>query len=142
MILAPDDVGDPGVQVVDGDREVVQGRTVGPGDHRVIEVDVGKAGRPSDHVVDHGRARVGHPQPDCPCLFGGTPEAPLGARTVLERPNLLGGGAGVVGVSALEQAVQRLLMAIGLLALKDRALVPIQSQPPQRVEDLLHVLGR
>jgi len=33
-------------------------------------------------------------------------------------------------------------MALGALGLEDRPLVPVQLQPAQRVEDLLHVLRR
>ena len=41
-----------------------------------------------------------------------------------------------------EQLRQHLAVALGALGLEDRPLVPVEPEPPQRVEDLLHVLGR
>ena len=45
-------------------------------------------------------------------------------------------------MAALQQAPQELPVALRALRLKDRALVPVEVQPPERVEDLLDVLRR
>ena len=63
MILAADDVRDPGVEVVDGDREVVEGAAVGARDHRVVQrARSANARLAADEVVDDRRALVGDAQ--------------------------------------------------------------------------------
>ncbi len=80
MILAPDDVRDARVQVVDRDREVVEHRPVGAGDHGIVEMDVLEARLTADGVVDDRRALVGHAQTNRrPVGLGLTPEPPVGA---------------------------------------------------------------
>ena len=64
VVLAAHDVRDAGVEVVDGDGEVVEDAAVGAGDHRVVEVHVGERRVAADEVVDDGRALVGDAQPD------------------------------------------------------------------------------
>ena len=46
-----------------------------------------------------------------------------------------------VGVALVEQLLEHLLVALGARDLADRALVVVEPQPAQRVEDLLDVLG-
>ena len=62
MVLAADDVRDVRVEVVDGDREVVEDAAVGARDDRVVEVHVGEGRVAADDVVHDGRALVGHAQ--------------------------------------------------------------------------------
>ena len=62
MVLAADDVRDLGVEVVDGDREVVEDAAVGPGDDGVVHVHVLEGGVAADEVVHDGLALVGHAQ--------------------------------------------------------------------------------
>ena len=60
VVLAAHHVGDPGVEVIDGDGEVVERRAVGAGDDRIVEVGVREAGLAADHVVDERLAVVGN----------------------------------------------------------------------------------
>ncbi len=63
VVLAAHDVRDPHVGVVDGDREVVERRAIGAGDHEVVEQPVLEGGLAADHVPHDGLALVGHAQP-------------------------------------------------------------------------------
>ena len=63
MVLAAHDVGDARVEIIDGDRQVVHRGPVRAGDHRVVQVLVGKLGLAADNVAD-GRLAVGDAQPD------------------------------------------------------------------------------
>ena len=62
VVLAAHDVRDAGVEVVDGDGEVVEDAAVGAGDDGVVEVHVGERRVAADEVVDDGRALVGDAQ--------------------------------------------------------------------------------
>jgi hypothetical protein len=62
VVGAADDVRDAGVEVVDDDRQVVDGRAVGAGDHEVVHQAVLERALAADHVAHHGRALVGDPQ--------------------------------------------------------------------------------
>ena len=135
-------MGDPGIEVVDRDGEVVQRRAVGAGDHRIIHVGVGEARLAADDVVDERLAVAGHAQPDRARRLGLAAESPLGAVAVLERADVIGGGVGVIGVAAVEQLPERFGMARGAVGLEDRTLVEVQVEPAEGVEDLLHVLRR
>ena len=88
------------------------------------------------------RALVGHAQPHRALGLGLAAEAALGAVLRLVGLDVVGGRARAVGVAGLEQRLQRLAVALGALGLQDRALVPVELQPAQRVEDLLDVLRR
>ena len=66
VILATHHMGDPGIEIVDRDGEVVEHRAVRPRDDRIIEVDVLKAGVPPDRVADNRRTALGHPQANGP----------------------------------------------------------------------------
>jgi hypothetical protein len=77
VVLSPDHVRDPGVQVVHRDGEVVQDRPVSPGDYRVIHVGVGKPGLAPNDVVHHGLALVRDAEPDRTGGFGLAAEAPF-----------------------------------------------------------------
>ena len=62
MVGAADDVGDAGVEVVDDDGEVVDGRAVGAGDHEVVLQGVLELALAADDVADDGDALVGDAQ--------------------------------------------------------------------------------
>ena len=71
----------------------------------------------------------------------GVPRKPaVGAVLGLVALHVVGGGARVVGVAVGDQLLERLGVAGGALGLEDRALVPVELQPAQGVEDLLDVL--
>ena len=142
VVLAADDVRDLGVEVVDRDREVVEHRAVGAGDHRIVEAGVGKRGVAADHVVDDRLALVGHVQADRAVGLGLAAEAAVGAVGGLERLDVVAGRAGAIGVAGVQQLGERLAGGDRALGLEDRPLVPVEVQPAQRVEDLLDVLRR
>ena len=111
VVLAADDVGDPGIEVVDGHREVVDRSTVGAGDDGVVLVGVGKRDLAADRrrAHHHRVAVVGDAQADGAVRpLGLAAEAALGAVALLERLDVLGGGVrGAVGVPVGEQLGQR-----------------------------------
>ena len=142
MVVAADHVGDPHLGVVDGDREVVEDAAVAAGDDEVVVAAVGEGDRAADQVLDHGLAVVGHPQADRRALVidGLSAVAPVGAVLGLPGLDLLGGRRVAVRGAGLEQPGQRGLVLLGPRDLGERALVPVELQPAQRVEDLLDVL--
>ena len=114
VVLAAHDLRDAHVAVVDRDREVVERAAVGAADHEVVDRRVREADVAADLVVDDGLALVRHPQ----------------AHRALV----------LVGVPAGEQLLDRRGVRRGPLGLRDRPLVPVELEPAQGVEDLLHVL--
>ena len=141
VILAAHDVGDGGVEVVDRDGEVVEDGQVRSGDHRVVEMDVGERRVAADEVVHDGRAIVGHAQAHRALGFDHAAKPAVGAMLGLVGVDLGLRGRAAVRVALVEELRQNLLMAIGARHLADRALVVVDLQPAQRVEDLLDVLG-
>jgi hypothetical protein len=142
MVLAPHDVRDGGVEIVDRDGEVVEHRAVRPGDHGVVEMEVLEARVPTDHVVDDRRPLVAHAQAHRAVGLALAAEAALGAVLLLVGLHVLGGGVRAVGAAGPEQRLEHLAVALGALGLQDRTLVPVELQPRERIEDLLDVLGR
>src|SRR5437588_1056158 len=111
MIVATNHVGDPGVHIIDGDREVVENTAVDAGDHRVVEMGVVGANLAQDHVVYDGLARVGHAQPDGTFVLGHAPKSSLGAVGRLVGPDVLSGSGGSIGVAVGQQRLERLAVA-------------------------------
>src|SRR3954451_9708352 len=141
VVLAADDVRDLGVGVVDGDREVVENRPVRAGDHGVVEVDVAERRLAADEVVDDGLALVRHAQAHGAVALRLAAEAAVGAVLGLPRLDVGAGRGGAVGAALVEELLQHLLVAVAAAHLRDRALVPVDLEPVQGVEDLLDVLG-
>jgi hypothetical protein len=108
-------VRDAHVAVVDRHGEVVERAAVRPLDHEVLDRRVGVR-----HVAEHG---------------------------VLERDLTLlrhaeaHGALVLVGVAVVEQLPHRRRVRVAPLPLRQRALVPIELEPAERVEDQLDVLG-
>ena len=142
MVVAADDVGDPHLGVVDGDREVVEDAAVAAGDDEVVVAAVGEGDRAADQVLDDRLALVGHPQADRRPRVVDRLAAVAAVGAVLGLPglDLLGGRRVAVGGAGLEQPRERGLVALAARDLGDRPLVPVELQPAQRVEDLLDVL--
>ncbi len=140
VVLAAHDVRDVRVEVVDGDGEVVEDAAVGARDDRVVEVHVGERRVAADEVVDDGRAVVGHAQAHRARLLGVAAKPALGAVLGLVGVDLGLRRGGAVGMALVEQLGEHLLVAIAARDLADRALVVVELQPAQRVEDLLDVL--
>ena len=80
MVGAADDVGDAGVEVVDDDRRVVDGRAVGAGDHEVVLQGVLELALAADDVADDGDAVVGDAQADGALPLVGPAEAAVAVR--------------------------------------------------------------
>ena len=64
VVLAAHDVGDAGVEVVDGHREVVDRGAIRPGDDGVVLVGIGEGDLAAHDVAHHGLSGVGDPQAD------------------------------------------------------------------------------
>ena len=62
MVLAAHHVRDAGVEVIDRDGEVIEHRSVGAGDHGIVEVEVLEASVAADDVVYDGGALSGDSQ--------------------------------------------------------------------------------
>ncbi len=141
VVVAADHVGDPHVGVVDGDREVVEDGTVRAGDHGVVLESVLEADLAADRVGDDGLPLVRDAQADRGVrgVGGLSPVALIGAR-LAEGLDVSARCGVAVGVARLEQLRQPFGVALGPLVLADRALVPVELEPAQRVEDLGDVL--
>ena len=160
QVLAPDDVGDGHVDVVEHRREVVGGDAVGPQDDEVGQGVVVEDDRAPDQVLDHRLALVGEPEADRrlaplglvgPHLVGaqvaavavvaGREAGGLGRLAALLQ--LLGGAVAEVGVALRDQGVDRGVVAVQALGLHVRpvgaalevALVPVEAEPAQPVDD-------
>ena len=131
---------DAGVEVVYRHGEVVEHRPVRPRDHTVIHAGVWEACLADDQVVDDRLGGIGHVQSHCPSLLLLAAEAAIGSVLCLERPDVISRGVRVVGVPAAQQLLEYLGVTRSALGLEDRALVPVQPEPAQCVEDLLDVL--
>ena len=93
MVVAPDDVGDAHVVIVDHHREHVGRIAVAAQKHEIVEVLVLPDHAALDLVLDHGFACLRRPQPDCGLDisggFGGIAVAP---HPVIEPGATLGAG--------------------------------------------------
>ena len=139
VVGAADHVGDAGVEVVDHHGQVVDRRAVGAGDHEVVHQAVLERALAADHVAHDGRALVGHPQPDGALALVLAAEAGVAVGR-LEGLDLLGTRGGAVGVTAGDQLLDDLGVAVAALGLEDGVAVPVELEPAQRLEDLLDVL--
>ena len=135
---------DPHVGVVDGDREVVEHRCRRRGRSR-SRPEAAFANRTSPRIRSSTtvspssgtRRRTAAPSASSAAL------APVAGVAVLLLP-----GADVVGggrcpgrpLPASTSSLERARVALGPLGLAQRALVPVELEPAQRVEDLLDVL--
>ena len=140
VVVAPDHVGDPHVGVVDRDGEVVENRAIAASDHEVVLGLIGKAHLASDLVGNNGVALIRYPEAHCRLgIVGGLAAVAAIAALLLPRGDVITGRRVAIRRSRLEQPLERLAMAIGTLVLADRALVPVELEPAQGVEDLLDV---
>ena len=133
--------GDPHIGVVHRDREVVEDRSIAASDYEVVGGLVREADLSADLVGDHGVAVIRDPEPDGRArIVRGLPAVAAIAVLLLPGRDVLAGRRVAVGRARLEQLLERLAMAIGTLGLAHRALVPVELEPAQRVQDLLDVL--
>src|SRR5581483_2938342 len=85
---------------------------------------------------------VGNAKPDRGTGLGARLAAVAGAPMgLLPRPDVGGRRRVVVGAALLQELVKTLRVPLPPLELAHRPLVPVELEPPQRVEDLLDVLG-
>jgi len=115
VVLAAHDVRDAGVEIVDRDREVVQNRAVGAGDHGIVHVLVGEPGLASDHVVEHRLPVVGDAQPNGALCLRLAAEAALVTVFLLVGLHGLSGRRAPVGRTCVEQLPERLRVPIRAL---------------------------
>src|SRR6185369_16142563 len=82
-----------------------------------------------------------HPEAHRGAWFvAGLPSVARATVILLPGTYILGGRRIEVGVAALDQLTDPFAVAPAALVLAQRPLVPVELQPPQGVEDLLHVL--
>ncbi len=157
VVVAADDVRDAHVPVIDDDAEIVGWRTVGAGDHQVVELAVGDLDAPLDEVVpgddsvhriaetdnrlDPGRrlrqalARLRPPAAVVTRL------ATLFALLRAQAVELVGLHVAMVGGAGGEHFGDHLPITRHALCLVERALVVREPEPLHAVEDRLHGLG-
>ena len=163
QVLAADHVGDPHRRVVDRVDQRVEGLPRGPDDHEVRH-RAGPEGHVAADQVGEGDVLIGHPHPQHRLAALG-PErglllrrqvavvvvvAQLGVAPGRAMPglDLLVAGEGLVGEAGRQQVlghlqVQRpaLALAVRLVRTTDaRALVVVQAQPAEGVDDLVEAL--
>ncbi len=123
QVLAPDDVGDPQVRVVDGvGQQEARGVVAPPPDHEVLDVGVVEGDVAPDEVPDLRRA-LGHAD--------GHAEAGLQGRArhlVLVVVDQVGGTVG-------QQLLAGGAVEVPPVGLVDRALVPVDAQPLEGLEN-------
>ena len=142
VVRAAHDMRDAGVVVVDHDGEVVDRRAVGARDHEVVLQDVLERALAADDVVDDRRALVGHPQAHGALALVLAAEAAV-AVGLLEGLDLARGRPSCGTPARSRAAAGRPRRgASAFVGLVDRALVPVDPEPLEAVEDQLDVLGR
>ena len=148
MIVAPDDVGDAHVVVVDHDRQHVGRVAVAAQQHEIVEVLVLPDHAALDLVLDHGLAGLRRLEADGRLHAGrrfrgiAVPPHPvieaglaLGAGFFAHRSQLLRRGVAAIGLAAGEQLLGDLAVAGGAAELVDDVAVPIELEPIQAIED-------
>src|SRR5690606_2452140 len=155
QVLTAGDMGDPVVDVVGGRGQVVGRGPVGAQDDEVVDV-LGLEADPTPHqIVEDHRAVLGDGETDGalgPLLVGSADVMPgvlaLGLSLLPQCFQLLGGSVVEVGGARLDQgtghlavAIESVGLAVGAMRPTDaRALVPVEPEPEDRVEDLVLVL--
>src|SRR4030095_278591 len=146
MIVAADDVGDPHRDVVDDDAEIVRGRSVRADQDPVVELAVLERDRTVDEIVHDSGPFDGYPQAQGAGVETPVATAPGVAECLapLLRGRALAGQElgrtiAVVGASGSKQPLGVLAVgreALGLaIARRRRSLVPVETEPPERVDD-------
>ena len=149
QVLAPDDVGDPGVGVVDGVGQVEDRGPRRAHDHEVGDRAPGDGDLAPDDVGERADAVVGCPEPDRPGPALPRPLRPFVGRQVAAVPvvagvggpgrlaglvaggDLLLGAEALVGGAALEELPGRVEVAVEAVGLEVGPLVPVEAEPPQ-----------
>ena len=148
MVVATDHVGDVHVVVVDHHRQHVGRRAVAPQQDHVVQVGIGHGDAALDQILDHRLALARRLEPDdrvdAGRRVGRIPVAPaavvthrpaVGARLLAHRLQFFGRGVAAVGVSGGQQLLGHLAMPVGPRELGHRLAVPVQTQPPQTLQD-------
>ena len=164
-VLPPNHVGDPEVDVVDRARQVIGGGPVGSEDHEIVHLDVVETHLATNDVGEPGLTRSRHRETnrcvlarrEAPDRLGGLhPETAVVGRgpTVLlrlgtELVQLLGRREAVIRLALGEKPLHDLAVPVETFALPIRlvgtaegdALIPVETQPPQPVDDVIRELG-
>ena len=154
MVVAADDVRDAHVEIVDHHAEVVRRHAVGSQEHEVVELAVRELDGSLHQVVPGDaalfrRAKAHHRLParrrhEAARFRALGPPASvvlrlLAARRLLlaQRFELLARHVVVISVAGADQLVGHLPVACEALHLEERALVPVDAEPTQAVDDRL-----
>ena len=151
MVVPADDVGDPHVDVVNGDAEIIGRGAVRADDHHVVELIVLKGDGSGQEVFHHGLALVRRAEAKAKRLgrvrVVAAPAAavvlgrfPLGARLLAHLLDFIGGAGAAVGRSRLEHPARRPGVHLHPLGLAVGPLVPVEAEPFERLEDCTVVL--
>ena len=148
MIVAPDDMGDAHVVIVNHDREHVGRVAVAAQKHEIVEVLVLPDHAALHLILDHGLAGLLRLQADGRLDAGRrfrrvavTPHsiieagAALGASLLAHRGEFLGAGVAAIGLAGSEQLLGHLAVAGGAAELVGDVAVPIELEPLQAIED-------
>jgi hypothetical protein len=121
---------------------VVERGAVAARDHQVVLETVLKAHLAADQVLDHRLAVVRgvqtHRGPRLVAMLAAIADARI---LGLPGPDLIRRRGIAVGPTGGEQLADPLRVALAALELTHRALVPVELEPAQRIEDLLDVLA-
>ena len=138
---------DAHVVVIDGVSEMEGRRAVAPPDHEILERLVREVHPASHDVLDDGLALVTaakphhHPRPVAHvALTRPSVIADRQPRFVAKTLNVVACEVAVVGVTRRDQALNGLVVPVAPLRLEHRPDIPVESQPPQRLDDRIDVL--
>jgi hypothetical protein len=152
QVLSPDDVRDRHLDVVDRVGEEEQRRAVRADDHEVGNGRPLDADLSPDDVAEGAGAVVGRPEPERPRAALGAERgtlvgievaavavvaggAPGGAGSLVARSHLFFCAVALIGAALGEEPTGGGVVPVGAGALEDRAFVPVESQPRERVLD-------
>jgi hypothetical protein len=145
VVVPPDHVGDPHVDVVDDHHEVVRGRAVAAGQDEILQLAVVERDLPFDDI-GHRRASRRHEKADRVGAVDVAPDVLPAAAVVLRRfagrhlylaPlfEFLRRAGAAVRLSGLQQLVKLRAVEIGAFALEERPFVPGEAEPLHPVEN-------
>src|SRR5690606_23886917 len=151
VIVAADDVRDPHLDVVRNDGKVVDRRAVGSDDDEIVDLGVTEPGLAMDGIVPEHLA-LGHTEADGVGLACGGPlfrdpriDVPAAPIVAVDSPahlsslaaclQFFGRAETPVSPAGTEQRLGVAPVALETVRLMIGALVPVEPQPPQAVED-------
>ncbi len=152
MVVAANDMGNPHVPIIHHHSQVVSGRTISTLDDKVIQLGVAE-GQLASHQILKSHHPFGRVTETDDMRFIRVNEL-VAAVAVISRLLLalhlllaqclqpLLGTVAAVGITALEQLLDNLIVALKTLCLVERTLVVLQPQPGHPLEDRVDRLLR